>query len=186
MEHTRFDNSIWNEATNPSIFSFGKTVNGIDYAGFIDLKVYQADPYVNFAEWLIVDKALQYSNVNYTAGPSTNPPLSPIKPPAPQIQVPYWPILRTSHGGFRCYPWWTDTHRSCRRWQNFNQNGGAFGWNAYPAIWRKTTQRDTKAEKFFKLGTEFFHLQTMDFTSSSKMEKAITFPLHQTILKNSF
>ncbi|MEZ4811939.1 MAG: hypothetical protein R2883_00340 [Caldisericia bacterium] len=149
------DGQLW--PTNPSIFSFGKTVNGIDYAGFIDLKVYQADPYVNFAEWLIVDKALQYSNVNYTAGPSTNPPLSPIKPPAPQIQVPYWPILRTSHGGFRCYPG-GQTHTGRVEGANFNQNGGAFGWNAYPAIWSETTQRDTKAEKFFKLGTEFFPL----------------------------
>ena len=136
-------------AGNPAPIYLGKPINGIDYAGFIDLKVYQADPYVNFAEWLIVDKGIQYSNVNYTAGPSSNPPLYPLPPPAPQIQVPYWPILRTSHGGFRCYPG-GQTHTGRVVGQNFNPNGGAFGWNAYPAIWSESTQNNSDAEKFFK------------------------------------
>jgi Glucodextranase, domain B len=153
----RYDNTFGVPAHNQSTIFLGKPTSGIDYAGFIDLKVYQADPYVNFAEWLIVDKAIQYSNVNYTAGNTINPPLSPLPPPAPQIQVPYWPILRTSHGGFRCYPG-GQTHTGRVEGANFNQNGGSFGWNAYPAIWSEITQKDVKAEKFYKLGTEFFPL----------------------------
>ncbi len=151
----RYDEEAGVPVGNPSGIDIGRCALGIDYAGFIDLKVYQPDPYVNFAEWLIVDKGLQYSNVNYTAGPTTNPPLAPLPPPAPQIQVPYWPILRTSHGGFRCYPG-GQSHTGRVEGQNFNPNGGAFGWNAYPAIWSEAIQGDVKAEKFFKLGTEFF------------------------------
>jgi len=142
---------------NPLTINMGNTVDGIDYAGSLDLKVYPPDPYVNFAEWLIVDKPLNYSNVNYTAGPTTNPAVSPLPPPAPQIQTPYWPILRTSHGGFRCYPG-GQTHTGRVEGGNYNQNGGAFGWNAYPAIWSEATQKDYSAEKFYKLGTEFFPL----------------------------
>ncbi|HNY60638.1 MAG TPA: hypothetical protein PL190_00495 [Caldisericia bacterium] len=142
---------------NPGYINLGEAVNGIDYAGTLDLKVYPPDPYVNFAEWLIVDKALMYSNVNYTVASSTNPALSQLPPPAPQIQPPYWPILRTSHGGFRVYPG-GQTHTGRVRGQNFNQNGGAFGWNAYPAIWSEEGKKNAKSEMFYKLGTEFFPL----------------------------
>ena len=153
----RYDESAGIPLSNPAPVNMGTVVNGIDYAGAVDLKVYPPDPYVNFAEWLIVDKGESYSQTNYTAGPVSNPPLSQLPPPAPQIQAPYWPILRTSHGGFRCYPG-GQTHTGRVLGQNFNQLGGAFGWNAYPAIWSEDTQRDIKAEKFYKLGTEFFPL----------------------------
>jgi hypothetical protein len=154
----RWDNRIGiNGPANATMFSMGETVNGIDYAGFLDMKVYPPDPYVNFAEWLVVDKPLQYSQVNYTVNSSLNPPTSLLPPPAPQIQPPYWPVLRTSHGGFRCYPG-GQTHTGRITGQQFNQKGGAFGWNAYPAIWSEDTKRNPKAEKFFKLGTEFFPL----------------------------
>ncbi len=153
----RTDTAFGVPAFNPSIINLGSTIDGIDYAGTLDLKVYPPDPYVNFAEWLIVDHALQYSNVNYTVQSAINPPLSLLPPPAPQIQPPYWPILRTSHGGFRTYPG-GQTHTGRVKGQNFNQNGGAFGWNAYPAIWSEDTKRDPKAERFYKLGTEFFPL----------------------------
>lgn len=153
----RFDESTGEPSLNPRPLNLGTTVDGIDYAGAVDLKVYPPDPYVNFAEWLIVDKGLMYSQTNYTAGPNSNPPLSQLPPPAPQIQNPYWPILRTSHGGFRCYPG-GQTHTGRVLGQNFNQLGGAFGWNSYPAIWSEDTQRDLKAERFYKLGTEFFPL----------------------------
>lgn len=118
---------------------------GIDYYGVADLKVYQPDPYVNFAEWNIVDHALQYSRVNYTSGADA---VSPLQIPTPQVQYPYNPILRTSKGEFRCYPG-GQTHTGRVIGGNFGNNGGAFGWNAYPAIWK---------EKFYKLGTEFFPL----------------------------
>lgn len=144
-------------AGNNAVVNLGTVVDGIDYAGSVDMKVYPPDPYVNFAEWLIVDKGLMYSQTNYTSGPNSNPPLSQLPPPAPQIQSPYWPILRTSHGGFRCYPG-GQTHTGRVDGQNYNQLGGAFGWNAYPAIWSEETQRNIKAEKFYKLGTEFFPL----------------------------
>jgi hypothetical protein len=153
----RHDESFGQPQMNPAPLNMGSVVDGIDYAGAVDLKVYPPDPYVNFAEWLIVDKGLMYSQTNYTTGPNSNPPLSQLPPPAPQIQSPYWPILRTSHGGFRCYPG-GQTHTGRVLGQNFNQLGGAFGWNAYPAIWSEDTQRDVKAERFYKLGTEFFPL----------------------------
>jgi len=117
---------------------------GIDYLGVADIKVYQPDPYVNFAEWNIVDHALQYSNVDYTAGANA---LNNLRVPTPQIQTPYNPILRTSKGEFRCYPG-GQTHTGRVVGGTFGE-GGAFGWNAYPAIW------DTR---FYKLGTEFFPL----------------------------
>jgi len=117
---------------------------GIDYAGTVDLKVYQPDPYVNFAEWQIVDHALQYSDVDYTAGSGA---LHNLRVPTPQIQSPYNPILKTSKGGFRCYPG-GQTHTGRVTGGTFGE-GGAFGWNAYPAIWK---------DKFYKLGTEFFPL----------------------------
>jgi hypothetical protein len=117
---------------------------GIDYCGVADIKVYQPDPYVNFAEWQIVDHALQYSTVDYTAGSGA---LSDLSVPTPQIQSPYNPILKTSKGGFRCYPG-GQTHTGRVEGGTFG-DGGAFGWNAYPAIWNN---------KFYKLGTEFFPL----------------------------
>ncbi len=117
---------------------------GIDYCGTADIKVYQPDPYVNFAEWQIVDHALQYSEVDYTAGTGA---LHDLRVPTPQIQSPYNPILRTSKGGFRCYPG-GQTHTGRVTGGTFGV-GGAFGWNAYPAIFDN---------KFYKLGTEFFPL----------------------------
>lgn len=120
---------------------------GIDYCGKVDLKVYPPDPYVNFVEWQIVDHALQYSTLNYTAGTTTNPALSLLQIPTPQIQTPYNPILMTSKGEFRCYPG-GQTHTGRVEGGTFG-TGGAFGWNAYPAI---------NKEKYFKLGTEFFPL----------------------------
>lgn len=120
---------------------------GIDYCGKADLKVYPPDPYVNFVEWQIVDHALQYSTLNYTVGTTGNAALSPLQLPTPQIQTPYNPVLLTSKGEFRCYPG-GQTHTGRVTGGNFGI-GGAFGWNAYPAIFK---------EKYFKLGTEFFPL----------------------------
>jgi hypothetical protein len=120
---------------------------GIDYCGKADLKVYPPDPYVNFVEWQIVDHALQYSSLNYTVGTPASPALSPLALPTPQIQTPYNPVLLTSKGEFRCYPG-GQTHTGRVQGGIFGE-GGAFGWNAYPAIFK---------EKYFKLGTEFFPL----------------------------
>ncbi len=140
-----YNSQIQHPSTGSPFFILDPIDNqGIDYCGVADIKVYQPDPYVNFAEWQIVDHALQYSPVNYTTGTDA---VSRLNIPTPQIQTPYNPILRTSKGEFRCYPG-GQTHTGRVIGGSFGL-GGASGWNAYPAIWK---------EKFYKLGTEFFPL----------------------------
>ena len=133
---------------------------GIDYCATLDLKVYPPDPYVNFVEFAIVDHALQFSKLHYTAGQtSTNyiGSFSPLKPPTPQIQAPYDPLLRYVSSEFRCYPG-GQTHTGRVTGQTWGDWGGPFGWNAYPAIWSKRENEKLGYEHFGKLGTEFFPL----------------------------
>lgn len=140
-----YNSSIPHPSTGSPYFVLDPVRNqGIDYCGTVDIKVYQPDPYVNFAEWSIVDHGLQNSSLNYTSG---NDPLSRLSIPTPQIQTPYNPVLRTSKGEFRCYPG-GQTHTGRVLGGSFGV-GGASGWNSYPAVWK---------EKYYKLGTEFFPL----------------------------
>lgn len=146
-------------------FVFDKMIDGlphkgIDYCGVLDLKVYSPDPYVNFVEFSIVDHGLQFSNLHYTAGQTTTNYIgsfSPMKPPTPQIQAPYDPLLRYVASEFRCYPG-GQTHTGRVTGQVWGDNGGPFGWNAYPAIWSKRENSKLAYEAFGKLGTEFFPL----------------------------
>jgi hypothetical protein len=138
---------------------------GVDYCGTLDLKVYPPDPYVNFAEFTIVDHALQFSNIHYTAGANVGGftgPLSPLDLPTPQIQAPYDPILRYVSSEFRCYPG-GQTHTGRVTGQIWGDNGGPFGWNAYPALWSKKIRENLKEEQFGKLGTEFAPLTDYGF-----------------------
>ncbi|HQG59541.1 MAG TPA: stalk domain-containing protein [Caldisericia bacterium] len=151
-------------------FVYDKMINGsyhegIDYCGTLDMKVYPPDPYVNFAEFTIVDHALQFSDVHYTAGTTTARylgPLSPLNIPTPQIQAPYDPILRYVSTEFRCYPG-GQTHAGRVTGQVWGGRGGPFGWNAYPAIWSKKMNERLTNEQFGKLGTEFFPLTDYGF-----------------------
>ncbi len=143
----------------------GEPHKGIDYCGTLDLKVYPPDPYVNFAEFTIVDHGLQFSRIHYTSGnPSAGytGPLAPLKIPTPQIQSPYDPVLRYVSSEFKCYPGGqTHTGRATGQvWGNF---GGPFGWNAYPAIWSRRMNERLLNEQFGKLGTEFFPLTDYGF-----------------------
>ncbi len=133
---------------------------GIDYCGTHDMKVYPPDPYVNFAEFHVIDHGLQFSKVHYTAGANTGGyigPLSPLQIPTPQIIAPYDPILRYIPTEFRCYPG-GQTHAGRATGQVWGNYGGPFGWNAYPAIWSRQTKKNLQYEQYGKLGTEFFPL----------------------------
>ncbi|HOO97729.1 MAG TPA: stalk domain-containing protein [Caldisericia bacterium] len=143
----------------------GGPEQGIDYCGTLDMKVYPPDPYVNFAEFHVVDHALQFSNVHYTAGFNAGSyvgPLSPLDVPTPQIQAPYNPILRYVPTEFRCYPG-GQTHTGRVSGQVWGNSGGPFGWNAYPAIWSRQINEDLAYEQYGKLGTEFFPLTDYGF-----------------------
>ncbi len=134
--------------------------NAIDYCGVLDMKVYPPDPYVNFAEFHVIDHGLQFSEVNYTAGNTSGNyigPLSPLDYPTPQIMAPYDPILRYVPTEFRCYPG-GQTHTGRHTGQRWGDHGGPFGWNAYPAIWSRRSKNHLQFEQFGKLGTEFFPL----------------------------
>jgi Copper amine oxidase N-terminal domain/Glucodextranase, domain B len=134
--------------------------DGIDYCGIHDMKVYPPDPYVNFAEFHVIDHALQFSKVHYTAGANTGGyigPLSPLNIPTPQIMAPYDPILRFIPTEFRAYPG-GQTHAGRSTGQVWGNYGGPFGWNAYPAIWSRQSRKGLQIEQFGKLGTEFFPL----------------------------
>ncbi len=138
---------------------------GVDYCGVKMFKVLAPDPYVNFAEMALVDHALQNSQVNYTSGTQSNPPISKLPLPTPQIQSPYNPIVQDVGRDFRGYPG-GQTHTGRVR-------GGIVssgytrttedhsGWNAYPAIWWWNWYEDVDINNFTdfnKLGTEFFPL----------------------------
>ncbi|HXK71017.1 MAG TPA: hypothetical protein PK455_06940, partial [Caldisericia bacterium] len=125
---------------------------GIDYCGVKEFKVLPPDPYVNFAEFKIVDHALQNSEVNYTSGYQAT---SPLPYPTPQIQAPYDPIIKDVGKDFRCYPG-GQTH--------VTRMVGIFDLNiylAYPAIWWWYWYDNVDYNNFTdfnKLGMEFIPL----------------------------
>ncbi|HXK70506.1 MAG TPA: hypothetical protein PK455_04285, partial [Caldisericia bacterium] len=115
---------------------------GIDYCGYTTIRVLPQDPVLNFAEMTIVDRSLQTSRENYTAGSN---PWSALPPPNPQIMAHYDPILY-DWSEMRVYPGGqTHTGRAAPTDPSIPSKG--FGRNAYPAIFKDT---------FHKLGTEFF------------------------------
>lgn len=115
---------------------------GIDYCGYTTLRVLPQDPVLNFAEMTIVDRSLQLSRENYTAGKN---PWSSLPPPNPQIMAHYDPILR-DWSDMRGYPGGqTHTGRAFPTDPSIPSKG--YGRNAYPALFPDT---------FHKLGTEFF------------------------------
>jgi hypothetical protein len=150
-----------NTIQHPPHFIFDPSP-GIDYSGILELKVLPPDPYVNFAEFKIVDHALQNSQVNYTSGFN---PLYDLPVPAPQIEAPYDPIVKDVGRDFRSYPG-GQTHTGRIRGM---VNSGSFlrtegqhnGWNAYPAIWWWYWYQNVNMNNFTdfnKLGTEFYPL----------------------------
>jgi Glucodextranase, domain B/Copper amine oxidase N-terminal domain len=158
-EQTIFNfNSVDGQLWPPNGPSFlNDYTGGVDYCGLIRFDVTTPDPSVNFAELNMVDHALQYSQTNYTAGSDedgyhTNP-ISPLGMPAPQIQVPYNPMIKDLTEEVICYPG-GQTHP-------FRLDGPSSkrrsGWNAYPAIHSKNYNGTDKSQ-FVKLGTEFFPL----------------------------
>ncbi len=126
----------YNSAMNPPPFFLWDSSMGIDYCGSIKIKVLPPDPYVNFAEYKIVDHALQNSRVNYTSGTYA---LSDLPTPAPQIESPYDPIIKDVGKDFRAYPG-GQTHTGRVPDEQYYA-----GFNSYPALWPKM---------FNKLGTE--------------------------------
>lgn len=115
---------------------------GIDYLGYKQIKVVPTDPVLNFAEMTIVDRSLQLSRENYTAGSN---PWSKLPPPNPQIKAHYDPILK-DWAEFRSYSGGqTHTGRALPLDPSIPHQGS--GRNAYPAI---------QSKQFYKLGTEFF------------------------------
>lgn len=160
---------------HPSQFSL-ETHLGLDYSGYVEVKTPPVDGKVNFSEFQVIDHGLQYSFQNYTAGPLASFPL-PF--PAPQIQVPYNPILRNFQDDFRVYPGGqTHVGRVINMRQSMIRNL-IHGWNAYPAIWSEWGQRYNKSSKalgkdrddderqhkvnFNKLGVEFAPLTDYGF-----------------------
>jgi len=157
------DNALWDynsTITHPPYF-ITDNAEGIDYCGIFSIGKDSSstgsggsggsgggsggggaggnitDAHVNFVEFVVVDHALQYSNVNYTAGSN---PVSRMPPPATQIQSPYDPVQRNLVRQFRAYPG-GQTHPL--RIQGSTMGDGR---NAYPALW---------TDQFWKLGTEF-------------------------------
>lgn len=119
----------------------------IQYRGFYAFKTPKIEE-VNFTNIAIVDHALQYSEVNYTAGDN---PLSPLS--APVIVSPYNPLLMDYERDFIAYPA-GQTHiartgfRSGRN-QLFRRSG-MMGYNAYPSL----TSISDPLSYFRKLGSE--------------------------------
>jgi hypothetical protein len=152
---------------HPAQFSL-ETHLGLDYSGYVQLKTLPIDGRVNFSEFQIIDHGLQYSFQNYTAGHMAS---FPLQFPAPQIQIPYNPILRNYQDDFRVYPGGqTHVGRIINMRQSMIRNL-VHGWNSYPAIWSEWGQRyntsgrglgrdrdaDERLRKvnFNKLGVEF-------------------------------
>ena len=135
---------------------------GIDYCGIHEFKVLAPDPYVNFAEFVTIDHALQNSQVNYTSGVNA---LSTLPVPTPQIAYPYNPLVLDVAKDLRGYPG-GQSHTG--RVMGGVLNGGYIrsddqhsGWNAYPAIWWWHWYEGIEYNNFTdfnKLGTEFFPL----------------------------
>ena len=134
----------------------------IQYRGFYTLKAPRIND-VNFTNLAIVDHALQFSDVNYTAGEDA---LSPLKDPI--ITAPYNPLLMDFERDFTAYPaGQAHVARTAFRIggnQRF-QRGASIGYNAYPSI----TALSDPLSAFRKLGTEnspltdysfYFTLQT--------------------------
>ncbi|HOO96248.1 MAG TPA: hypothetical protein PKV16_00595 [Caldisericia bacterium] len=147
----------------------------MDYTGYVTVDVPEVDARLNFSELQIVDRGLQFSNQNYTNGEMAT---NPLPFPAPQIQLPYNPILRNLQDEFRAYPG-GQTHIG----RVFRFSGGSgghgmrglrallHGFSAYPAIWSEWGQRYNKSSRalgkdrdadkaqkkvnYVKLGTEF-------------------------------
>ncbi|NTU61102.1 MAG: hypothetical protein HGA95_02040, partial [Caldiserica bacterium] len=154
----------------PAQFSL-ETHLGLDYSGYVQVKTPPIDGKLNFSEFQIIDHGLQYSKQNYTSGYLA---AFPLQFPAPQIQVPYNPILRNYQDDLRVYPG-GQTHVG----RTINIPDGAIrglihGWNSYPAIWSEWGQRYNKSSRalgkdrdddveqkkvnFNKLGVEFMPL----------------------------
>ncbi len=143
----------------------------MDYTGMVDLKVPPLDTHLNFSEFQIIDRGLQFSKQNYTNGIYAS---NDLPPPFPQIQFPYNPVLRNIQDEFRVYPG-GQTHAG----RIFEAPPGSIRglvhrWNSYPAIWSEWGQRYNKSKdavgrdperdkenhtvNFNKLGVEFASL----------------------------
>ena len=170
----------------------------LDYTGTVSVKILPVDPILNFSEFTVIDHGLQFSNIDYTAGENT---VDRRTPPVPQIQHPYYPLLRNLQDDFRVYPG-GQTHLGRIVDLPFTR-GFVHGWNAYPAIWsewgqrfnksRSTIGRDPEEDKynhtvnFNKLGTEFFPLTDYGiyFVLKDGFGRHYTFDPNQTIGSNT-
>ncbi|MCK5848354.1 MAG: hypothetical protein KAH01_04075, partial [Caldisericia bacterium] len=151
----------YNSSMTPPPFFLKDSSNGIDYCGTARFKVLPPDPYLNFAEYKIIDHGLQNSRINYTSGTGA---LSDLPTPTPQIESPYDPIIKDVGKDFRAYPGGqTHTGRvdgAVYTGSYLRVDGEHNGWNAYPAIWWwYWTGIDVDYNNFTdfnRLGTEFY------------------------------
>jgi Glucodextranase, domain B/Copper amine oxidase N-terminal domain len=140
----------------------------MDYTGFVKIKVPELDGKMNFSEFQILDRGMQFSTQDYTNGLM---PTNRLPFPAPQIQRPYNPILRNLQDDFRVYPGGQTHAGRIFTGGRGMMRGLIHGWNGYPAIWSEWGQRYNKSRdaigrdperdkknhtvNFNKLGTEF-------------------------------
>ncbi len=145
----------------------------INYLGYLKIPVI-APGDINFSDFSAVDMALQYSDVNYTAGEN---PLSPLSEPV--IAAPYNPILRDLQRDLAVYPG-GQAHvvRTAFRMgvgQQRFRRGPSMGYNAYPSI---TLQSDPLTY-IRKLGTEHapFTDYSFFFTLKNKAGEYLRFDM---------
>ena len=135
-----------NTVQHPPDF-IGAPYGSIQYRGFYQFKTPKIED-VNFTNLAIVDHALQYSEVNYTAGDN---PLSPLD--SPILASPYNPILMDFERDFIAYPaGQANVGRTGFRGggNQLFRRSGMMGYNAYPSI----TAVTDPFSAFRKLGSE--------------------------------
>jgi len=125
----------------------GAPFGSIQYRGFFQFSTPKVED-VNFTNLAIVDHALQYSEVNYTAGEDA---LSPLI--SPVLASPYNPLLLDFERDFIAYPaGQANVGRTGFRGgaNQLFRRSGMMGYNAYPSI----TSVSDPLSAFRKLGSE--------------------------------